>query len=280
MTPNFSSEKLVWKSEYNIGNMQLDNEHQKLFSLAKKALNTGDISDEERKKEKLKEVISELFEYVSSHFYNEQKFMQSIKYPELPRHKKLHQNMLSTLKELIEELNNLEIEEVESKLCDFIEEYFVRHIIMEDKKIHLWQVSLDELRKNFGWKNIYSVNNMKIDQEHKQLFDIAKEAFSTVDDENRTEKIKSILSDLYEYMKTHFKDEELYMQEVEYPFVEEHKELHKEIISQLNEFVKTAPTIDPELFEKELARMIDIALVQHIIQEDRKIITWQQSKTY
>lgn len=279
MTPNFSEEKLVWKSEYNIGNLQLDNEHQKLFSLAKKALNIGEIDDESKKKEKLKEIITELFEYVSSHFYNEQKFMQSVKYPDLPRHKELHQNMLSTLKSLIAELNKLEIKEIESRLCDFIEEYFVRHIIMEDKKIHLWQVSLEDLRKNFGWKNIYSVNNMKIDQEHKQLFDIAKEAFETVEDENRSEKIKTILTDLYEYMKTHFRDEETYMQDVEYPFLEDHKKLHQNIISELNTFVKTAPTIDPELFEKELARMIDIALVQHIIQEDRKIITWQQSKT-
>ena len=280
MTPNFSIDKLVWKSEYNIGNLQLDNEHQKLFYVAKKTLNISEISDDKKKKLKLKEIVTELFEYVSSHFINEQKFMQRIKYPELPRHKELHKNMLSTLKELLSQLNNLEINEVEEKLCEFIEEYFVKHIILEDKKIHLWQLPLEELRKNFGWKNIYSVNNMKIDQEHKQLFDIAKEAFESVEDKNRNEKIKTILTDLYEYMKTHFHDEEIYMEEVNYPYIEEHKKLHKEIISQLNKFVKTAPSIEPELFEKELAIMIDIALVQHIIQEDRKIITWQQSKTY
>lgn len=280
MTPNFDIDKLVWKSEYNIGNLQIDNEHQKLFSLAKKALNIADISDENKIKAKLKEVIEELFEYVSSHFSNEQRFMKNIKYPELQSHIQLHKKMIDMLKELISKLNTLEIKEIEDKLCEFIEEYFVRHIIMEDKKIHLWQVSLEELRKNFGWKNIYSVNNMKIDQEHKQLFDIAKEAFQTVEDENRSKKIKEILTDLYEYMKTHFKDEEQYMQEVEYPYLEEHKVLHKDIISLLNEFVKTAPSIEASLFEKELARMIDITLVQHIIQEDRKIITWQQSKTY
>jgi len=280
MTPNFSIDKLVWKSEYSIGNLQIDNEHQQLFTLAKKALSIEDVSDGKKKKEKIKDIISELLKYVTTHFNNEQKYMYNIQYPELENHKKLHKHMISTLKSLISEINSLELEEIQTTLCNFIEEYFVKHIITEDKKIQLWEMSLEDLRKNFGWKNIYSVNNMKIDQEHRQLFDIAKEAFTTVNDENRSKKIKQILTDLYEYMQTHFRDEEEYMKEVEYPYLKQHKEIHKKIITDLNEFVKKAPTIEVELFEKELARIIDLALVQHIIQEDRKIITWQQSKTY
>jgi hemerythrin len=37
--------------------------------------------------------------------------------------------------------------------------------------------------------------------------------------------------------------------------------------------------MDESLFEKELAKIIDIALVHHIIQEDRKIISWSKSNT-
>lgn len=29
-------ENLIWKSEYNIGNLKIDQEHQKLFAIAKK----------------------------------------------------------------------------------------------------------------------------------------------------------------------------------------------------------------------------------------------------
>lgn len=279
MTPNFDMDKLSWKSEYNIGNLQLDKEHQKLFSIARKILNINPKNDEKSRKDELKNIISELFTYVGTHFSDEQQYMTRIRYPDLENHKILHANMIKMLKNLISHLNVLSIEEIEFELKQFIEEYFVRHIIMEDKKIHLWQVSLEELRKTFGWKNIYSVNNMRIDQEHKQLFDIAKEAFETVDDKDRPKKIKSILTDLYEYMKTHFNDEEVYMKEIEYPYLEDHKNIHKKIITDLNNFVKKAPTIPPELFEKELALIIDLALVQHIIQEDRKIITWQQSKS-
>lgn len=279
MTPNFDMDKLAWKSEYNIGNLQLDNEHQKLFSIARKTLNINSKDSEEDRKSQLKDIINELFSYVGTHFSDEQQYMNAIKYPDLENHIKLHVNMLSMLKNLISHLSALSIEEIEEELRQFVEEYFVKHIIMEDKKIQLWQTSLHDLRKSFGWKNIYSVNNMRIDQEHKQLFDIAKEAFVTVNDKDRTKKIKTILGDLYEYMKTHFEDEEAYMEEIKYPYLAEHKKIHKKIISDLNDFVKSAPKIAPELFEKELALIIDLTLVQHIIQEDRKIITWQQSKT-
>ena len=30
-------------------------------------------------------------------------------------------------------------------------------------------------------------------------------------------------------------------------------------------------------FEKELAKMIDMALIQHIIREDKKIIIWEKA---
>ena len=53
--------------------------------------------------------------------------------------------------------------------------------------------------------------------------------------------------------------------------------MHSEIILKINDFVKKLPTLNEDLFEKELAKIIDISLVYHIIQEDRKIITWVKS---
>ena len=278
MNFEIDTEQLIWKSEYNIGNLQLDKEHQQLFDIARKAFNVNKLQEEKSKLDELKSIVTELFEYVGKHFNDEQKFMERIKYPHLEEHKKLHIKMVDMLKKLIKDFNTLEISQIEKELFIFIDSYFVKHIILEDKKIQLWQTPLDELRKNFGWKHVYSVNNSKIDQEHKQLFDIAKKAFETVDDKHRSKKIKTILVELYEYMKTHFNDEEKYMQEVNYPEIENHKKIHKGIIQELNSFVKKLPNLKAEIFEKELAIIIDLTLVQHIIQEDRKIIRWQQNK--
>ncbi len=269
-------ENLIWKSEYNIGNLKIDQEHQKLFSIARKTLSVIKLNNDEKEIGKIKELITELFTYVGTHFSNEQKYMKEVKYPELENHILLHKNLLDMLTNLISQLNTMELKEIEKSLYSFIEEYFIRHIILEDKKINLWNCSLEDLKSHSGWKDIYSVNNEIIDKEHKELFNIAQEAFAYVEEKDKTKKIKEIVTDLYDYMKTHFSHEEKFMQDINYPKSEEHKKLHREIILKINEFVKQLPTMNISDFEKELAKIIDISLVHHIIQEDRKIIAWER----
>ena len=269
-------ENLIWKSEYNIGNLKIDQEHQKLFAIARKTLSVIKLNNDEQEIGKIKELITELFTYVGTHFSNEQKYMKEVKYPELENHILLHKNLLDVLTNLISQLNTMELKEIEKSLYSFIEEYFIRHIILEDKKINLWNCSLEDLKSHSGWKDIYSVNNEIIDKEHKELFNIAQEAFAYVEEKDKTKKIKEIVTDLYDYMKTHFSHEEKFMQDINYPKSEEHKKLHREIILKINEFIKQLPTMNISDFEKELSKIIDISLVHHIIQEDRKIIAWER----
>ena len=273
---NRNIENLIWKSEYNIGNLKIDQEHQKLFAIARKTLSVIKLNNDEKEIGKIKELITELFTYVGTHFSNEQKYMKEVKYPELENHILLHKNLLDMLTNLISKLNSMNLKEIEKSLYSFIEEYFIRHIILEDKKINLWNCSLEDLKSHSGWKDIYSVNNEIIDKEHKELFNIAQEAFAYVEEKDKTKKIKEIVTDLYDYMKTHFSHEEKFMQDINYPKSEEHKKLHREIILKINEFVKQLPTMNISDFEKELAKIIDISLVHHIIQEDRKIIAWER----
>ena len=269
-------ENLIWKSVYNIGNLKIDQEHQKLFAIARKTLSVIKLNNDEQEIGKIKELITELFTYVGTHFSNEQKYMKEVKYPELENHILLHKNLLDMLTNLISKLNSMNLKEIEQSLYSFIEEYFIRHIILEDKKINLWNCSLEDLKSHSGWKDIYSVNNEIIDKEHKELFNIAQEAFAYVEEKDKTKKIKEIVTDLYDYMKTHFSHEEKFMQDINYPKSEEHKKLHREIILKINEFVKQLPTMNISDFEKELSKIIDISLVHHIIQEDRKIIAWER----
>ena len=272
-------DKFIWRSEYNINNFKIDNEHQKLFSIAREALNISKVNDISEKNSKLKEIIVKLFDYVDLHFPHEEEYMKEISYPELSSHKILHENMLNQLKNLIPEINTMQIPEIEKTLNEFIENCFVEHIIKEDKKIQLYNTSLDDLKTNFGWKEIYSLNNEQLDDEHKNLFKIAEEAFAVVKPELKHEKIKTVLNKLYEYMKTHFSHEEEYMQEINYPQFEIHKDIHNNIVNTINDFIKELPTLSADSFEKELARLIDTTIINHIIQEDKKIIIWVKANS-
>ena len=94
-------ENIIWKSEYNIGNLKIDQEHQKLFSIARKTLSVIKLNNDEQEIGKIKELITELFTYVGTHFSNEQKYMKEVKYPELENHILLHKNLLDMLTNLI-----------------------------------------------------------------------------------------------------------------------------------------------------------------------------------
>ena len=276
---NNDQEILIWRSEYNINNFKIDSEHQKLFAIAREAINVTKLKDDIEINTKVKEIITKLFDYVNYHFKNEEEYMTEISYPESSNHKILHENILEMLKELISNINTLELDQIQKTLQEFIENYIIKHILNDDKRILLWNTSLDDLKTNFGWKDIYSLDNQKLDDEHKTLFKIAEEAFAVVEPELKHEKIKNILNKLYEYMKVHFSHEEEYMQEINYPQFEIHKEIHENIVNTINEFVKQLATLSEDSFEKELAKLIDGTIVHHIVQEDKKIISWLKANS-
>lgn len=268
--------KVIWKSEYNIHNFKLDKEHQKLFNIARDALNISKLKDDEEVRMKLKEIISKLFNYVKTHFIEEQIYMEKINYPETEEHKFLHKNIVTMLTTLIPSLNNLSLKEIEQSLFNFIEEYFIKHIIVEDKKIELWKSSIASLKRNFHWKDIYNIGIEELDNEHKELFEIIQEIFVDIEVDFKRQKIKEVLTSLYTHLNIHFKNEENYMRKINYPHFKKHKTSHKYIMENINNFVKELLDLEETMFEKEFVRIINITFVHHIINEDKKIITWEK----
>lgn len=130
----------------------------------------------------------------------------------------------------------------------------------------------------FGWKDSYKIGNAKIDGEHEKLFDIAQKAFKIKKNEALNKEVKAIILQLYDYMQTHFKAEERFMASIQYPWMEEQKELHSYILSEVNRLLKELPNMGIELFSEELSELIRVRFLQHIIQEDQKIINWVDKK--
>jgi len=275
MKKKIDPNKLVWKSEYSIGHYKTDSEHMKLFEIAKKALKIKKNNQED--KDELKAIIKSLYEYIGSHFKNEESYMKEISYPDLDRHKDIHKYLLDTLHEFIHTLNELTLEEIEIQLFSFIEDYFIRHIVDEDKRIEFWNMSLSRLRKSTKWLKSYETGNPFIDDGRKEVFDILNEAFEEVNDDKREQKIKNVLKHLYDFMKSYFKEEEEYMKEINYPEYKEHLKLHSEIIHDCNELVLEVNKMEDSLFEKELAKLIDVVLIGHILNEDVKIVRWDNT---
>lgn len=266
---------LIWKTEYNIGSFRVDREHQGLFKLAKKALSVRTLENNEEETKELRAIIQSLYEYTSKHFKSEEKYMVEVGYPELKRHQEIHKDMLIKLYNFTQKIHDLEIDEIELQLYKFIEDYFIHHIVDEDMEIGLWVNSLHTIRTHKGWKKEYESGSKKIDNEHKEMFEILEEAFKEVEDEKREAKIKVTLHHLYEFMKQHFKSEETHMKKINYPEYESHKDIHNKIVKEANELLLNINNTNEKLFEKKLALFIDEHIITHMITEDKKIVEYE-----
>lgn len=278
MKRKINPDNLVWKSEYNIKNYKIDVEHQSLFNLAKKALMIRTMENDEQEVIELKSVLRSLSDYVKTHFKNEEIYMESINYPEIDRHRKIHIELLEILDNFVRTLNDLTIDEIEAKLYDFIENYFITHIVDEDMIIGIWAKPLHDIRHFGKWKDNYETGISLIDNEHKKLFEILDEAFEEVAEEQRDDKIKKVLTHLYNFMKEHFKKEEAFMHELNYPLVKDHVRIHQNIIQECNKLLQEVNQTNPELFEKKLAQLIDEHIINHILVEDKKIVFFHEEE--
>ncbi len=61
-----------------------------------------------------------------------------------------------------------------------------------------------------------------IDIQHQKLCELASKVESAVYKFVKREELKEILTELFNYMKEHFSNEEDYMQEIHYPYLNEH----------------------------------------------------------
>ena len=258
---------LDWNDVYSIGHEKIDEEHQKLFELAKNVTNCND------NKEEIMQNIKKLIKYTKFHFANEELYMKSINFVFLDEHKKLHKILIQKINDLVKNINNLTASEIKTQLSTLINTNVVNHILIEDKRVHHHRRDQKELKNIFSWKDKYQIQDYIIDKEHQKLFDIASRAldynFSKV---NVKLHIKNTISELYEYMKVHFEHEEKYMQDINYKGYIEHKQIHDKIIEQLNVFIKQLPSLSTEKFERLLIEYMDVWLIQHIVIEDTKII--------
>ena len=93
----------------------------------------------------------------------------------------------------------------------------------------------------YEMKPEYYIGIDMIDEEHKQLFQYADEAYELLHDEytpDKYDRIDIILEKLRDYTVKHFVDEEQYMESINYKKLFTQKVQHQEFINKLDEFME------------------------------------------
>jgi hemerythrin-like metal-binding protein len=121
----------------------------------------------------------------------------------------------------------------------------------------------------FEWKQEYSVGIPAMDAQHQQLISLINSLYDAMSRGAGKAALGSVLADLERYTETHFRDEELLMEQHGYPFVEEHKVMHETMAAHVKELNKNyragnaAMTIEVMVFLKSW-------LEDHILKSDKE----------
>jgi hemerythrin len=117
-------------AEFRLGIDVIDNEHVKLVDM----LNEVHALISDGKKDEARHYFSEtLSSYVNEHFANEEKFMESIGFPGIEEHKKIHENFKKSFGELKPKIESYDDTAFRSALSDAFT-WIVGHIGRTDRK--------------------------------------------------------------------------------------------------------------------------------------------------
>ncbi len=120
-----------------------------------------------------------------------------------------------------------------------------------------------------NWGEAYILHIDEMDQQHKQLADIVNEIYLHVSNNDLDYVANNAIYRLVALVKHHFETEEEMMMQVNYPEIDEHKKVHRELVDQI---VAIAGKIRVEL----LLNPIDVLaflrawLNDHLLEEDTR----------
>ncbi|EHN6902208.1 hemerythrin domain-containing protein [Campylobacter jejuni] len=129
----------------------------------------------------------------------------------------------------------------------------------------------------FMWSREFSLKNIQLDKQHDLIFEIA-----TISND-LTQKIKNnqlqykddlkqIIIKLFQYIKIHFKDEEKFMESIDFPMLEEHKKSHRNLMQKSKELLNYSNDIIK--ISEELSTLINGWIFDHLVNEDLWIVNF------
>ena len=162
------------------------------------------------------------------------------------------------------------LEAKKSGLGAYDKVYLVYYI----KLIYYYIRKKDEIM--YEMKPEYYTGIDMIDEEHKQLFKYADEAYELLHDEftpDKYDKMDIILEKLRDYTVKHFADEEQYMESIHYKKMFTQKVQHMEFVQKLDEFIEhhSDEEIDQDEQIMGILKYLTDWLINHILYVDCQI---------
>lgn len=127
----------------------------------------------------------------------------------------------------------------------------------------------------FEMKEEYKLGIPNIDKQHAKLFEIGESAYQLLMDTyaiDKYDKIVAILEELSSYTVVHFRDEEEYMESINYRKLFSQKVDHADFIKKIGEVDLNKIDKDQDEYIMEILNFLAKWLVDHIIEKDMLIV--------
>lgn len=262
-----------------IGVPEIDDEHRHLFKLINDGMYLAANEYAGDRYAAIKDLLDELDDYAERHFSHEEEYMEKIRDPELILQRNQHMVFRDKIREW--SFRDIDDQHQQSELLKELMEYLARwlyhHIISSDvmigklPKLEEWMVKenpcefLDEYRTGITF----------VDEEHKELFHITDKANKYLHNDfaygNGYDEITEILQELKDYSERHFKDEEDYMERMEYIGLPAQRRAHESFIARFENIDMDAVEGDPKVYLESLIEFLLGWLINHILYTDKKI---------
>jgi len=118
-----------------------------------------------------------------------------------------------------------------------------------------------------SWKPGYSVNEVLLDNHHRELFDLLNTVYENVMNSREVDFVLPIIDRLSEYTGYHFSAEEQYMREKGLTGIDDHIAKHREF-SRTVDTLKTRCNDNNLDVTRELIIVLGEWLLHHVLRDD------------
>ena len=134
---------------------------------------------------------------------------------------------------------------------------------------------------SFEWKDRYKLNIEEVDRQHQKLFEIGGRAYDLTLLSNafdRYDEIVAVIDELLAYTEYHFKFEEDFLTQYNYPLLTQHLSEHTYYVAKIKSL--SSGDLDKNQV-KTLQDIVDFLsqwISSHIVLEDRKYTSFLKEK--
>ena len=122
--------KFIWSDRLELGVHKMDEEHKTLVHKINALVDSLEKNHHHKDLASVKQNFKALAAYTVEHFQDEEAYMESIQYPQLDSHKRIHKKLLEQVGKFGKDLENGKLDD--TKLISFLSNWLISHIMGVD----------------------------------------------------------------------------------------------------------------------------------------------------